>query len=199
MEFLTALMLGALQGLTEFLPISSSGHLALAEALLPEEALSTPGILFEVVVHLGTLAAALLWLRQEVGTLGRSLGPSGSVEGRKLLLRIAVASVPAVLVGLAVAGIIRTHFADPGFAGFGLLLTGALLLVAGKRGEEETDAAELPAAPGGIPRCLADRDGAGGRALSRCLAVGGPPSWPESSSGSPPGMPPASAFCSRRR
>ena len=53
-----SLLLGIVQGFTEFLPVSSSGHLVLGRALLPDEALRSPGVLFEIVVHLGTLAAA---------------------------------------------------------------------------------------------------------------------------------------------
>ncbi len=151
MDILAALMLGSLQGLTEFLPVSSSGHLVLAGALLPEGSLSTPGILFEVVVHLGTLAAAMIWLRREFALLARSLAPSGSAEDRRLLLLLLVASLPAAAFGFGIAGLIRTAFADVGFAGVGLLCTGALLLVAGKRNlPDGTDAPGLPRLPAGL-------------------------------------------------
>ncbi len=154
MDILTALMLGSLQGLTEFLPVSSSGHLVLAEALLPGEALSSPGILFEVVVHLGTLAAAMIWLRREFVLVVRSLGPSGSADGRRFLLLLLVASVPAAATGFALAGAIRTAFGEVGFAGMGLLLTGALLLVAGKKDPGGTSAPGLPRLSRGIPDAL---------------------------------------------
>lgn len=163
MEPAAALLLGALQGLTEFLPVSSSGHLVLARSLLPEGALSSPGILFEVVAHVGTLAAALVVLRREVIAVLRSLLPpmaktaEEAVEvrrGRRLLLLLLTAAVPAGVVGIALADPIRDLFGGPTAASTGLLLTGAVLLgsrrTAGKSGGEtpESDADDAAAAPG---------------------------------------------------
>ena len=65
-----ALVLGVLQGATEFLPVSSSGHLALAQSLLPNW--EGPRLLFDVVVHLGTLAAITLVLRGRMWALARA-------------------------------------------------------------------------------------------------------------------------------
>lgn len=135
MEIAAALLLGALQGLTEFLPVSSSGHLALARSLLPAGALSSPGILFEVVVHLGTLAAALAHLRREVAAVARSLlpraaGPAGDAARghRRLAWLLLVAAVPAGAAGILFAGPARSAFAGPEVASLGLLATGAVLL-----------------------------------------------------------------------
>ena len=63
-SILTALFLGILQGLTEFLPVSSSGHLVLAQALLPN--LSQPGVVFEVTLHIGTLVAVCLYFWKDL-------------------------------------------------------------------------------------------------------------------------------------
>ena len=135
MEIAAALLLGALQGLTEFLPVSSSGHLALARSLLPAGALSSPGILFEVVVHLGTLAAALAHLRREVAAVARSLlpraaGPAGDAARghRRLAWLLLVAAAPAGAAGILFAGPARSAFAGPEVASLGLLATGAVLL-----------------------------------------------------------------------
>ena len=157
MEPVAALFLGLVQGLTEFLPVSSSGHLVLARALLPEGALSTPGILFEVVVHTATLAAALWFLRREVGLLLASLAPTGNRAGnragRALILRLAVASIPAALVGVAFAGPIRSAFSGVGVAAWGLLLTGAVLVSARRR---QSPAAAAPGPAGAKPGGIAD-------------------------------------------
>ena len=135
METVAATLLGVVQGLTEFLPVSSSGHLALVRALLPEGALASPGVLFEVVVHLGTLAAALIFLRREVRGLARSLFPArGRAErraaraGRRLFGLIAVATVPAAVAGVVFAEPIRSAFDGTAIAAGGLVLTGAVLL-----------------------------------------------------------------------
>lgn len=139
MENAAALLLGALQGLTEFLPVSSSGHLALARSLLPAGALSSPGILFEVVVHLGTLAAALVYLRREVAALVSALvGPllpqaartagDAARAHRRLLGLLLVAAAPAGAAGVLLAGPVRSAFAGPEVASLGLLATGTVLL-----------------------------------------------------------------------
>lgn len=139
MENAAALLLGALQGLTEFLPVSSSGHLALARSLLPAGALSSPGILFEVVVHLGTLAAALVYLRREVAALvsalvgpllpqaARAAGDAARAQ-RRLFGLLLVAAAPAGAAGVLLAGPVRSAFAGPEVASLGLLATGTVLL-----------------------------------------------------------------------
>ena len=70
MDWLQAFILGILQGLTEFLPISSSGHLVLAQHILGVE---TPGILLEVVLHMGTLAAILIYFYDDIKQLLQSV------------------------------------------------------------------------------------------------------------------------------
>ena len=160
-----SLLLGIVQGLTEFLPVSSSGHLVLGRDLLPDEALQSPGVLFEIVVHLGTLAAALIYLRRDVLGLLRSLAGSGGTTpegrdavraGRRLAGLLLVASVPAAVVGVAFQDQIHHAFSGIGFAAGGLVLTGAVLL-AFRRPPAKTgaDAARIRAIPR-LPRGLAD-------------------------------------------
>ena len=80
-SILTALFLGILQGLTEFLPVSSSGHLVLAQALLPN--LSQPGVVFEVTLHIGTLRRRLpLFLERSVGDGISGIFPSRLESGK---------------------------------------------------------------------------------------------------------------------
>lgn len=158
MEPAAALLLGVLQGLTEFLPVSSSGHLVLARSVLPPGALSSPGILFEVVAHAGTLAAALFALRREVAAVLESLLPArrradresapDARGGRRLLLLLFVAALPAGILGVALAGPIRDLFAGPTMAAVGLLGTGAVLLGSRKTldGADRADRADRPAA-----------------------------------------------------
>ena len=161
-----SLLLGIVQGFTEFLPVSSSGHLVLGRALLPDEALRSPGVLFEIVVHLGTLAAALIYLRREVFGLLRSLvGAGGSTpegqgavqRGRRLIGLLLVASVPAAIVGVAFRDQIHHAFSGMAVAGGGLVLTGAVLLAFRRPAK---DAANLSAKPAPtiprLPRGLAD-------------------------------------------
>lgn len=117
---LEAIALGILQGLTEFLPVSSSGHLVLAQAVLGIE---LPGVLFEVAVHVATLCAVVWVYRKRVGELARGAltGERASLAYVGLLL---LASVPAGLAGVLAANFIEAQFERP-------LLTAGLLLVTG--------------------------------------------------------------------
>ncbi|MDE2971427.1 MAG: undecaprenyl-diphosphate phosphatase [Acidobacteriota bacterium] len=162
-----SLLLGIVQGLTEFLPVSSSGHLVLGRALLPDEALRSPGVLFEIVVHLGTLAAALIYLRREVIGLLRSLAGTGGTtpggrdavrSGRRLVGLLLIASIPAAIVGVTFQDQIHHAFGGIGFAAGGLVLTGAVLLVFGrppaKTGGDATRTRAIPLLPRGLADAL---------------------------------------------
>ncbi len=125
MTILTAILLAALQGLTEFLPVSSSGHLVLAGMLLevPEG-----GIAFEVVVHLGTLLAVLaVYGRDLVSLIARSL--RGERASLRLLGLLALASLPAGAVGVFLGSTIEASFENPLLVSFMLLVTGTILYV----------------------------------------------------------------------
>ena len=135
MTHLEAALLGILQGLTEFLPVSSSGHLVLAQALFGS---GEPGMLFEVSVHLGTLIAVLIFYRQDILQILR-----GSVTGvpaqhygigtRQWMLLLVAASIPAAVVGLGFKDAITQTFSDPVGTSIRLLATGALLFSTIKR------------------------------------------------------------------
>ncbi len=161
----SAVVLGILQGLTEFLPVSSSGHLVLGQEFLPDDALGSPGVLFEVVVHLGTLVAALVFLRREVIAILASLLPGAGSEaaaGRRLALLLVVGSIPAAIVGLGLRDLVVTAFEGAGVAAGGLVLTGAALLgsrrldadaaLSGRRADEP--AGRAPGAPSRISDAL---------------------------------------------
>ena len=82
MDYLQAILLGALQGATEFLPISSSGHLKLGNAMLGVE---EPELLFDIILHVGSLVAVCLVYRREIWSVitGLLAGPPRSVPGQR--------------------------------------------------------------------------------------------------------------------
>jgi len=130
---LELLLLGAIQGLAEFLPISSSGHLVLTEQWLGVE---VPGASLEAWLHLGTLGAVVAALGPDVRSLvrgvasmwpGRSRGPDAPRE-RGLAIAVILGTVPAVVVALLFADPIEALFEDRRAALLGLLGTGAMLL-----------------------------------------------------------------------
>jgi undecaprenyl-diphosphatase len=138
--FWQAILLGALQGLTEFLPVSSSAHLILAQRLLP--GFSQPGILFDVMLHVGTLVAVVVYFREKIGGL---LGDSVSRDAAARRAAWKVAGLLAVSV--AATGVLTLplkQFALAGMddlprMGLGLLATSGLLAagqaVGTRRGE----------------------------------------------------------------
>lgn len=123
MTILEALVLGVVQGLTEFLPVSSSGHLVLGQALL---GIRIPGVRFEVSVHLATLCAVLWAYRVRLAGL-----VGGAVRADRSAWRyiglLALGSIPAGLAGLLGREWFEAVFGRPAAAAFLLLVTGALV------------------------------------------------------------------------
>ncbi len=124
MTWIDALVLGLVQGLTEFLPISSSGHLVLVQEMLD---VSSPGAGLEIAVHLGTLLSVLVYYRRDVIEIVRDVVTKGP-EARTGWM-VVVATVPTVIVALIAKDQIDAAFDNPRVAAFGLLLTGAILLL----------------------------------------------------------------------
>ncbi len=119
-------LLGIVQGLTEFIPVSSSGHLVLAQWLL---GWTQPGVVLEAVVHLGTLVAVLLYFRSDLMSLARALVLGGK-EGRKYVGLIVVGTVPIVAVGLLARNPLQRAFESPWLVGWMLLVTAVVLTLA---------------------------------------------------------------------
>jgi len=129
-----AVILGIIQGLTEFLPVSSSGHLVLFQDLL---GLDLPGLSFAIFLHLGTLISVLIVYWRTVTAMACSFGAwiSGQVLWRnspdlRLLGMIFIATIPAGVIGVALKPLFETAFESTLTVGFMLLLTGAILWVA---------------------------------------------------------------------
>jgi undecaprenyl-diphosphatase len=128
--FWDAILLGAVQGLTEFLPISSSGHLILVPWLLGRPA---GGLTFDVALHLGTLVVLLIYFwRDWLHLLGGVVALArGRPDGRaRLLGLLIVGTIPAVMVGLVAERIIEEQLRSPYLAAVLLAGVGALFLVA---------------------------------------------------------------------
>lgn len=127
-----AVLLGIVQGLTEFLPVSSSGHLALAQALM--RGFEQPGVVFDVALHLGTVVAvvALEW-RRVVQVVREGTGV-------RLAAQLALGTVATVLVALPLRARAETAFASPPVVVVGLVAT-ALLLLVGRSAQGTRDAA----------------------------------------------------------
>jgi undecaprenyl-diphosphatase len=160
-DILQAIVLGIVQGLTEWLPISSSGHLALVQLAMD---LEVP-IFYDVILHIGTLAGVFAIYRRDIAGILRSTVASGkgsskrkSIEeggrgeeevakypqGRRMLWLIILGTIPTGIIGLAFRSFFESSFYDPVSIAVGFIITGALVLVTGllKPGQKKLGSAD---------------------------------------------------------
>jgi undecaprenyl-diphosphatase len=120
---LDAIFWGLIQGLTEFLPISSSGHLVLIPAILDREG---PDLATTAMLHLGTLAAVIVYYRSDISAMAKFDRPA-----RRLLTLLAIGTVPAVVLGFVFSDKIEDLAADPSKVAIMLIVAGLVLLGTG--------------------------------------------------------------------
>ena len=133
METLHAILLGVLQGLTEFLPVSSSGHLAIAQNLL---GFKTPDLLFSVMLHVATLLVVLIFFKKRVGQIIKAFFgiflkrySKEYFENKRFLWGIIIASVPTAIIGLTFEKYVMHYFDAVLFVGYALIVTSLILMV----------------------------------------------------------------------
>ena len=139
-DWMEALVLGIVQGATEYLPISSSGHLVIAQHLF---GLEEPALFFDIVLHLGTLVAVVWYYRKDIVELFRETlsglrhlasGHSWketltSFPGLRFALLIAVGTVPTAVIGVTFEDTFEQLFGSVRIVGFMLMVTGVVLLL----------------------------------------------------------------------
>jgi undecaprenyl-diphosphatase len=131
MSLFEAIILGIVQGLTEFLPVSSSGHLELGKALLGDTSLPQESMMFTVVVHFATALATLVIYRSEVARISVGLMAFKNNDEFQFSMKILLSMIPAAAVGVFFADEIERLFdRQITLVGAMLLLTGGLLLIA---------------------------------------------------------------------
>ena len=131
MTLVESILLGILQGLTEFLPVSSSGHLVIVQSLL--KGFQQPGVLFDVTLHLGTVIAVVLYFRKRILEIFKNI---------KLLGLILAATAVTGIIGITFKDTFEAMFSNVRLVGAGLVTTGIILLFTekaqqGKKTENE--------------------------------------------------------------
>lgn len=130
-EFLRALILGIVQGLTEFLPVSSSGHLELAKWLLQDDSLAAESMLMTVSLHAATALATLVVFRKDVFEILRDLFKFQWNDGTKFAALIVISMIPAAIVGVLFDDLLEALFdRQIVLVALMLILTGLLLFLA---------------------------------------------------------------------
>ncbi|MGZ8472362.1 MAG: undecaprenyl-diphosphate phosphatase [Candidatus Deferrimicrobiaceae bacterium] len=140
MTVFKAILLGILQGATEFLPVSSSGHLLLAQKIL---GITEPELAFDILLHLSTLLAVLLFLRREISDILGSLfrrypGLRMDAWGRRDLLLLIVSSIPTAVIGYSFHDAVETGVTFRG-VGIRYLILTTFLLVSNLRFRHKVD------------------------------------------------------------
>ncbi len=135
MTYIDALILGLLQGVTEFLPVSSTGHLVIAHELLGME--TDPGLAVDATLHFATVLAVLIYFRKDIYKLLQSLfdllrRKEVETSNKTLLYGLIVGTIPAVVLGLLLESKIETIFREPKFVAW-ILILGSLLFLYAER------------------------------------------------------------------
>ena len=148
-ELFKAILLGAVQGITEFLPVSSTGHLILFEHLLGISQ-DTFGLAFDAALHMGTLVAVLWFFRRDWIALAKSLGQiikSKRIQtpNERLVLFIFCGTIPAVILGLLFEDYIDSLFRSPKLVGAMLVLFSGVLFYVEKIGKRNKEIKHLSA------------------------------------------------------
>ena len=143
MEWFEAIILGLVQGLTEFLPVSSSGHLEIGKVLLGVEA--TDDLMFTTMVHAATVLSTIVVFRKQILDLFKGLFKFKYNDQTDYVFKIALSCVPIMIVGLFFKEDVEALFGSIKVVGFALLLTSALLFfsdLASKRDKVTNPASE---------------------------------------------------------
>lgn len=129
MNEIDALLLGIIQGLTEFLPVSSSGHIELGKEILGSELINGQNLLFTIILHFATALSTIIVFREDIIKLITKSFSSDINDQKKFLFFIALSMIPAVVIGLFFEEELEELFSGNIFlVGFMLIITGFLLL-----------------------------------------------------------------------
>ena len=133
MELINAIILGIIQGLTEFLPVSSSGHLEIAKSILGEEKVERESMLMTVVLHFATALSTIIIFRKDLLEIFKGIFQFKNNESFKFSLKIVLSMIPAALIGVFLNDEIEALFGGAlTLVGGMLIITGLLLFLADK-------------------------------------------------------------------
>jgi len=133
MDIINAIILGIIQGLTEFLPVSSSGHLELGKAILGDQSVPEESLMFTVVLHFATALSTIVIFRKDIFSLLKGIFQFKWNEDLQFASKIIISMLPAVIVGLFFEEQLESLFGgNIMLVGFMLLITAALLFLADK-------------------------------------------------------------------
>jgi undecaprenyl-diphosphatase len=156
LEIIDAIILGIVQGLTEFLPVSSSGHLELGKAILGDKSIPEESLLFTVVLHFATALSTLVVFRKDVWEIIKGLFQFKWNEETRFSLKIVISMIPAAIVGLLFEEELEGFFGgNVAFVGYMLIITALLLYLADRARETEKKVTYLNSFVIGVSQAIA--------------------------------------------
>ncbi|MBT8311661.1 MAG: undecaprenyl-diphosphate phosphatase, partial [Flavobacteriaceae bacterium] len=156
MDTLDAIILGIVQGLTEFLPVSSSGHLELGKALLGDQSIPQESLLFTVVLHFATALSTVVVFRKDVFQILKGLFQFSGNEESRFSLKIVISMIPATLLGLLFEEQMEQFFSgNIPLVGYMLIITALLLYLADRARDTGKKVSYLNALIIGISQAIA--------------------------------------------
>ncbi len=171
-ELLEALVLGIVQGLTEFLPVSSSGHLELMKFIMGDESTGAQSLLMTVVLHFATACATIYVFRHEVAQILSGLLQGHRNDSHNYALRVLLSMVPAVLIGLLYEDAIEAMFSQHlRLVGIALVVTAFLLVIADRVKQTDQDVSYSGAFWVGVAQAIAIIPGISRSGATISLAV----------------------------
>lgn len=155
MNYSGSIILGIIQGLTEFLPVSSSGHVEIAKYILNDASIKEQSLLFTVVLHFGTALSTIVVFWKDIWEIISGLFKRNK-EAFQFSIKIIISMIPAAIVGVFFDDLINSFFdGNIVFVAFMLLITGALLLLADRAKTTEKDVSFLDAILVGVAQMIA--------------------------------------------
>jgi undecaprenyl-diphosphatase len=156
LETIRAIVLGVVQGLTEFLPVSSSGHLEIAKFILRDESVGEASLLMTVVLHIATALSTIVVFRREIGEILKGLLRFRWNEEWQFALKIVLSMIPAVVIALTLEKQLESLFSQNMIlVGGMLLITGTLLMLADRARSTFKNVGWLDALAIGIAQAIA--------------------------------------------
>lgn len=156
MGIIEAIILGIIQGLTEFLPVSSSGHLELAKFILGDNSVPEESLTYTVVLHFATALSTIVIFRKDIGEILKGLLQFKNNQEFNFSVKIVLSMIPAVIVGLLFEKQLEAFFGgNILFVGFMLIVTAILLLLADKAKTTNKDVSVVGAIIVGVSQAIA--------------------------------------------
>lgn len=138
-EIVKAILVGLVQGLTEFLPVSSSGHIVIAQEMLNIKFEDDENLLFAIVLHFATALSTIVIFRKDIIDIFKGLLQFRNNEEFRFSLKIVLSMIPAAFVGVLLKDTLEAFFSNLLLVGFMLLITAALLYFADRAKNTEKD------------------------------------------------------------